>query len=259
MLSFQHIFLASTLILHSCAAFVSRTYSSPLHTRVEVSLCLSKHEKYSSIRDELSSRTFMKRDKFITALTFLLGVTPLVSNADGTEEGASESKESSTFLLAKERPLLKGRVILKAGEENSLPQDISSSALYITARPQRPDNVPKAVLDGSYGKPPPVLACRIPNPSFPCEIILSTADLTPEGAYFLDESRGKYWFEGENLIVSARWDTDGIASTRDPTDLVGRSQYNSVSSKQEGETLVTIELSGRGITGKLVTGKNTKS
>jgi hypothetical protein len=181
-------------------------------------------------------------------------VTPLVANATGSEEEVQDSLDAS------KRTFVKGIVQLTAGEENLIPEEVSSSALYITARPQRPDNVPRAILDGSYGKPPPVLACRIPNPSFPYEFKLSTLDLTPEGAYFLDESsRDKYWFEGENLVVSARWDTDGVASTRDPTDLVGRSQYYSSLSGKEGESLVIVELSGRGITGKLVTGKNKKS
>jgi hypothetical protein len=128
--------------------------------------------------------------------------------------------------------------------------------LYITVRPQRPDNVPKAILAGSNGKPPPVLACRISNPVFPYVFELTTMDLTPEGAYILDRSREKYWFEGENLIVSARWDTDGVASTRDPPDLVGRSQYSVPSSMWNEERPLIVELSGRGIAGKLVTGRS---
>ena len=44
------------------------------------------------------------------------------------------------------------------------PIDDQTPALYITARPNKPDNVPKAILDGSRGKPPPVLIARYPLP-----------------------------------------------------------------------------------------------
>ena len=110
MILFQHIILVSTFILHSCAAFLLRPYSALRHSRAELSLSLSKQEKYSS-SDELTSRQFIKRNDFITALTFL-GFTPLVSNADGTEEGAYDSKDTSSV---KERTLVKGIVQLKAG------------------------------------------------------------------------------------------------------------------------------------------------
>jgi hypothetical protein len=256
MIFFLSIVLVSNFMLNSsCDAFLV-PISSPLHnTQVGLSLKLSKHEQYSSSCDDLASHGVLKRDQFLRTSTFLGFTIPIVANANGLEEDAKATKDASVT----EKPFVKGIVELNGGGENIVPEETSSSALYITARPQRPDNVPRAILDGSNGKPPPVLACRIPNPSFPYEFELTKLDLTPEGAYFLDESLDRYWFEGENLIVSARWDTDGVASTRDPTDLVGRSQYFSQSSKNEEETLVTVELSGRGITGKLVTGKNKKS
>lgn len=257
---FLSIVLVSNFMLNSIHAAFLVPISSPLHnTQVGLSLKLSKYEKYSSSCDDLTSHGVLKRDQFIRTSTFLGFTIPVVANANGLEEDAKANKDASIFPPVTEKPFLKGIVEVKGGGENIVPEETSSSALYITARPQRPDNVPRAILDGSNGKPPPVLACRIPNPSFPYEFELSKLDLTPEGAYFLDESRDRYWFEGENLIVSARWDTDGVASTRDPTDLVGRSQYYSQSSKNEEETLVIVELSGRGITGKLVTGKNKKS
>ena len=40
------------------------------------------------------------------------------------------------------------------GVDDSNTSKSSAPALYITARPNVPDNVPKAVLDGSRGKPP---------------------------------------------------------------------------------------------------------
>lgn len=152
------------------------------------------------------------------------------------------------------KSFVKGTVTLKS-DIALPPEQRTNSALYITARPQQVDNVPKAILDGSNGKPPPVLATRISNPTFPLDFDLSTADLTPEGSSgSLSDSTPsspRYWFEGNELIISARWDTDGVAMTRDPTDLVGRSI-----SKQQKD--VSIELTGRGFTGKLVTGKSKK-
>ena len=49
--------------------------------------------------------------------------------------------------------------------------------------------------------------------------------------------------------MSARLDSDGIAATRDPEDLVGRFVL------KQGTEEVTVALQGRGFGGKLVTGK----
>ena len=111
--------------------------------------------------------------------------------------------------------------------------------------------MPRAILDGSNGKPPPVLTARIPNPSFPLDFQLTVADLTAEGASSSQGDANQYWFQGQDLIVSARWDSDGVAATRDPTDLVGRTQYYA----SRGDDIELI-LTGRGFTGKLVMGKN---
>ncbi|KAL7551837.1 hypothetical protein ACHAWF_015027 [Thalassiosira exigua] len=141
----------------------------------------------------------------------------------------------------------------------------SNAALYVTARPNRPDNVPRAILDGSRGKPPPVLSARFSNPSFPFEFTLTSQNYTPEGASKVvggggvgDEgttaTSGKadeVWWEGDDLIVSARFDSDGVAATRDPTDLVGRGIYSATA----GGSSVPIELVGRGLFGKSVTAK----
>lgn len=248
----QAIVVISVILLHQkCTAFVpvscpvsytrstrTRSFVKSLKCRADLNGC--DGFRYGNLG----------RKDFITAFVRIGGTlatiyTPLISNAVEPND------------VLGERILLKGTVKLKNGDE-MLPEERSSSALYITARPQKVDNIPRAILDGSNGKPPPVLASRIPNPVFPYDFTLSTLDLTPEGAFGLDVSRGKYWFEGENMVVSARWDTDGIASTRDPTDLVGRSQYFA-SAKDDGETMVTVELVGRGLAGKMVTGKSKKS
>ena len=59
------------------------------------------------------------------------------------------------------------------------------------------------------------------------------------------------WWANMDLVVSARWDSDGVAATRDPNDLVGRGLFQV---RSGGE--VTVPLQGRGITGKFVTGKS---
>mmetsp|Transcript_1047 Transcript_1047/g.2881 ORF Transcript_1047/g.2881 Transcript_1047/m.2881 type:complete len:198 (-) Transcript_1047:186-779(-) len=141
--------------------------------------------------------------------------------------------------------LLSGSVTVQPGV--SPPVD-ERQALYITARPARPDNVPRAVLSGTNGKAPPVLSARIAAPlSFPLSFALTAADETAEGA-----EGGGAWWQGDNLIVSARLDTDGVAATRDPTDLVGRGMLRRGAG---GEGSVEVELQGRGIGGKLVTSK----
>ena len=140
----------------------------------------------------------------------------------------------------------------------------SAAALYVTARPARPDNVPRAILDGSRGKPPPVLAARFAAPVFPFAFALTARDLTPEGAASAvagaaarpdgegDGNGDAAWWGGEDLIVSARLDADGVAATRDPADLVGRGLYSATAGP--GST-VAIELGGRGAFGKAVTAK----
>lgn len=150
----------------------------------------------------------------------------------------------------------------------------NGAALYVTARPSRPDSVPAAVLDGSRGRPPPVLSARYPKPDFPFDFELTSLDITPEGAAAsamtttataVDDGRDGVWWAGEDLVVSARLDTDGVASTRDPTDLVGRGIFHppaatptstaAASAAAAPATVVSIELRGRGMFGKSVTGR----
>lgn len=71
-------------------------------------------------------------------------------------------------------------------------------------------------------------------------------------------------------VVSARLDSDGVAATRDPEDLVGRalmkktklSKAVPATAASPGDQAstevpqVTVPLQGRGFGGKLVTGKS---
>ena len=131
-------------------------------------------------------------------------------------------------------------------EENKPP---TNPALYVTVRPNRPDNVPKAILDGSRGKSPPILAARFESPVFPFDFKLGEKDLTPEGLG--NSNGGGYWWSADDLIVSARWDNDGVAATRSPEDLVGRNLW-----KQGTTDGFVLDLQGRGSFGKFATKKN---
>lgn len=128
----------------------------------------------------------------------------------------------------------------------TLPSNVNRSellgpdtALYVTARPADTSNVPAEVLVA--GRVPPVLTARFPNDADLSSLVLTQSDVTPEGIVW------EAWKKGR-LIVSARLDTDGVASTRSPTDLVGRTISTT------GSSTVTIPLQGRGLTGKILTG-----
>ena len=135
-------------------------------------------------------------------------------------------------------------------------------ALYITVRPNRPDNVPKAILDGSRGKSPPILTARFESPVFPFQFNLSERDLTPEGADNKDNDQttnaSTFWWAADDLIVSARWDSDGVAATRSPEDLVGRNLWkrSAAGNGKDGSVGFVLSLQGRGSFGKLATKKN---
>jgi hypothetical protein len=99
-------------------------------------------------------------------------------------------------------------------------------------------------------KVPPLAAARFGFPTLPYEFTLTLDDLTPEFKGVPVEE-----WERQDLIVSARLDTDGVAATRDPADLVGRGTVrkasSAVASAWEG---ADVELQGRGLTGRLLTG-----
>jgi hypothetical protein len=158
------------------------------------------------------------------------------------------------------RIFLKGVVSLPADYNGRPTPDAATTmtttpALYVTCRPDRPDNVPGAILSGTRGKPPPVLAARFENPTFPFQFELGSKDLTMEGisndsgtAAMEDPNLQNVWWNKENLVVSARLDSDGVAATRSPEDLVGRGFW------KNGDASVEVPLSGRGAFGKFATG-----
>lgn len=203
---------------------------------------LSKKSTQNEI--ENNRREFMHTLVKSVSLTTSILSSPSIVHAE--EENSKQQQLPNKIFV-------NGTVILKDLE---LPQDeFASAALYITARPNKADNIPRAILDGSNGKPPPVLAARIPRPVFPLNFSLTSLDLTQEGASLISGAENdQFWFETMDLIVSARFDTDGVAYTRDPTDLVGRSIFNA----KQSDVGVIVPLTGRGFTGKMVTGKSKK-
>ncbi|KAL3893216.1 MAG: hypothetical protein SGARI_008312 [Bacillariaceae sp.] len=102
------------------------------------------------------------------------------------------------------------------------------------------------------------MAARFASPTFPFEFQLSAPqNLTPEGASGITDVAAlqdvaSFWWANDNLIVSARWDSDGAAATRSPEDLVGRANF------RRSAGTVEIPLTGRGAFGKFVTGKDKK-
>ena len=138
-----------------------------------------------------------------------------------------------------ERWRVSGRATLQGAGETSELDVPEASALYLTLRPK----------GGNLG---PVAAKRIPlsgRVQFPVAWELSDADALPDAPSFDSWS-------SLQLMVSARLDTDGVAATRDPDDLVGRSVAEPV--ERGAWRSVTLPLQGRGLAGRLVTQRDRK-
>ena len=182
---------------------------------------------------------------------------PSVVNAVdiGDDEQSSSSIPLSTTAAAAtavsqqnqdvKQVLLEGTAVIADGV-NVL--DGPNAALYVTCRPDRPDNVPTAILSGTRGKPPPILTARFqPVSAFPFRFQLTRNDLTPE-------AEGDWWKADTAWVVSARYDTDGVASTRGPDDLVGRTVLSLVG--DGNRDCGKLVLTGRGAFGKFATGQS---
>ena len=162
--------------------------------------------------------------------------------------------------------ILKGVVTLKPGSQAVMS---TGSALYVTAKPETTINAPKAIAEMFAGRPPPVLTARYPissgSSAFPFDFQFTEADITAEGLYEDTNAEKKaniYWWMNDNLVISARFDSDGVAATRDPDDLVGRS-FSLVERKDNDNTFryssdVEIQLQGRGVGGRFITTKKEK-
>lgn len=204
----------------------------------------------------ISSNEHSRRSMIATTFTTLLTIS--------SSSCASASTDDEEKIYVKGVATLQSGITINNDNDTNNPNK-NNAALYVTARPNKADNVPRAILDGSNGRPPPVLSARYPNPTFPYEFRLTSQNYTPEGASssIIEEGNNDnnaVWWEDEDLIISARLDTDGIAATRDPTDLVGRGLYIKkkmmmMDDNENDNNVVSIELQGRGLFGKSVTAK----
>jgi hypothetical protein len=161
--------------------------------------------------------------------------------------GAALADETSADVLLRGSVALQWETLWEKSNHDN-------AALYITVRPSTVDDIPRAILDGTGGKPPPILAARFPLQELPMTYSLMLQDLTVEGRD-LWTLNPQQTMNARDWIVSARLDSDGVAATRDPTDLVGRNYYTHTSSKTGLPLTVDLELQGRGIGGKFFTRK----
>ena len=111
----------------------------------------------SRLEDDAAFDTPLSRRRGLRSLSFLGMISSLVFNKDAAlaADGASSSTSQTTVVSGK--VALPSDVVLD-------PSTTGSAALYVTVRPDTPDNVPAAILSGTRGKPPPVMAT--PNSCF---------------------------------------------------------------------------------------------
>ena len=187
-------------------------------------------------------------------------LTPLVLPRTLLPAQAAEQDEPTTTATVQSL-FLKGTILLPDGY--TVPAEaVATAAIYVTVRPDRPDNVPAAILSGTRGKPPPVLVARFPwkdhDASKEFSFTLTSNDVTVEGAAAAVNNDGDFWWKNDPLVISARLDTDGVAATRSPEDLVGRSVISSIAATTTKDS-VQVSLTGRGAFGKFVTGASSSS
>ena len=141
----------------------------------------------------------------------------------------------------------RGAVALQSGTA-AVGSDVPGAALYVTVKPIDTSTG----IYATAGKVPPLAAARFPAPiEWPYSFELTTSDLTPEFAGV----EASTW-RGVDLTVTARYDGDGVAATRGPDDLVGRTILSKRGAADDPEkwSSAVVELQGRGLAGRLLTG-----
>lgn len=261
-----------------------RKYPSSSSIRVPIRVLAPVPVFQGEGRHDHSSRTggvtILEASRRDTLRT-MLETTPTILALLPTMQVASAAAAADEQPQVGETVVLRARVTVPPDFDAEPPRPSNDNtnipALYITCRPDKPDNVPAAILNGSRGKPPPVLSARLSNPQFPLDFELTIPrDLTLEGAWdgktplstsgnvpiVVPSNLDELWWSKTDLIVSARLDNDGVAATRSPEDLVGRGIWkfsNGNSGKDSGNSVVEIQLTGRGAFGKFATGGNAKT
>ena len=248
----QIAFFDKTSAFQACTSLYSftRDFSS---VRVETYLCSDEQNSGVSSIDRRGCISSIFSSAFVTAV---VTASPMISDAAETETNQQLSSSGTT--------ILRGVVTLKPGAELT---SSASAALYVTAKPETTINAPKAIADMFAGRPPPVLTARYSistgSDAFPFNFQFTESDVTAEGSYEDPNDKkttNKYWWTNDNLVISARFDSDGVAATRDPDDLVGRT-FSLIEGNKDDDRLyrydkdVEIKLQGRGIGGKFITTK----
>ena len=169
----------------------------------------------------------------------IVGIGPTVSLADGPVKPKFDKASPKAAAPAK----ITGTITL--GDGVQAPESLSR-ALYITAKPDLGFINSQLLLR----KFPAVMSQRIPGEkvTFPYTYTLNEKE---DGTEDVNLQREK-WVTLP-LIVSARSDTDGVAATRDETDLVGKG--DSSRTQDDSWSQANIMLEDRGVGGKLVTGR----
>jgi hypothetical protein len=261
-----------------CIHFQQENGLSLLYQTRSSRRCVASGRRYGSSRAYVDVEDPSRRRGIFQSLLFTINIlSPWIISIDGSfaDGGSPDGASTTSTILPETNTILSGRITLppdiQLGSDSAVDTG-STPALYVTCRPNTPDNVPQGILSGTRGKPPPVLAARFENPSFPFDFeLVSPRHLTPEGAYSKNVAgpatqTSQFWWAGEDLVVSARWDSDGVAATRSPDDLVGRAVWKYISgtitmtrnSSSSADNKVEIQLTGRGTFGKLVTGNSSK-
>ncbi|CAB9504611.1 expressed unknown protein [Seminavis robusta] len=266
-------YCCASLVRWTAVASLAISTTRPVHGFTTIhEVGSSRHSRLFSTCDSTDSTTTSRRDMLHTTQSAVLGglcgwiLEPQFARHRAFAAYVTDPSQPPKVPTADSIPsFVAGTVSIPANFDFELAQQKTQvvdptgktmtpiPALYVTVRPDRPDNVPQAILQGTRGKPPPVLSARFEAPTFPFSFHLTDKDYTPEGQPLTNDetktSDNDPWWLRDDLIVSARLDMDGIAATRSPEDLVGRTTYR----RSQGGEAVDLELMGRGAFGKFAT------
>ncbi len=168
-----------------------------------------------------------------------IGLGPAVSLAEGPVKPTFEKGSPKAAAPAK----ITGTITL--GDGVQAPESLSR-ALYITAKPDLGFINSQLLLR----KFPAVMSQRVPGDkvTFPYTYTLNEKEDATEDVNLQREK----WV-ALPMVISVRYDTDGVAATRDETDLVGKG--DSSRTPEDSWKQADVVLSDRGVGGKLVTGR----
>ena len=119
---------------------------------------------------------------------------------------------------------------------------IPTSALYVTTRLVPASNI---ALYAANGKVLPLSASRFPSPTFPFQAVIDPQDILEPYRSLPPADLER--LTSQEIVVSARLDSDGDSATRGPEDLVGRTLCAPKGGGGE------LRLGGRGLTGRILT------